>query len=142
MEKWKGKNAFIAGANSGIGAGMTKRFLEAGIRVYALDKDIVNLFEMKNGEYGENLTILQANVVKEEEIERAAKWLSENVDEIHIVIYSVGVIGSRSLTEGDFIEWQNIMNVNLVGLCICMKAITNLMLKQNVQNGQIVILSR
>lgn len=44
MEKWEGKNAFIAGANSGIGAGMTKRFLESGIKVYALDKDIDNLF--------------------------------------------------------------------------------------------------
>ena len=44
MENWEGKNAFIAGANSGIGAGMTKRFLENGINVYALDKDIDNLF--------------------------------------------------------------------------------------------------
>ncbi|XP_065212504.1 dehydrogenase/reductase SDR family member 11-like [Planococcus citri] len=141
MEKWEGRNAFIAGANSGIGAGMTKRFLEAGIRVYAMDKDIDNLFEMKNDEYGENLTILQANVLKEEEIERTMNWLSENVNEIHIVIYSVGVIGSNSLIDGEFTEWQNMLNVNLVGLCICIKAITNLMLKQNVQNGQIVIIS-
>lgn len=52
---------------------------------------------MKNEEYGENLTILQANVLKEEEVERIVNWLSENVDQINIVVYSVGVIGSNSL---------------------------------------------
>lgn len=44
MENWQGRNAFVAGANSGIGAGITKRFLENGIKVYALDKDIDHLY--------------------------------------------------------------------------------------------------
>lgn len=52
---------------------------------------------MKNEDFGENLTILQANVTKEEEVERSIKWLDENVKEINIVVYSVGIIGVNSL---------------------------------------------
>lgn len=39
MEKWRGKNAVVIGANSGIGASTTNAFLENGINVYAWDKE-------------------------------------------------------------------------------------------------------
>lgn len=52
---------------------------------------------MKKDDFGENLTILQADITKEEEVQRSIKWLDENTDEINIVFYSIGIIGSNSL---------------------------------------------
>lgn len=38
MEKWRGKSALVTGANSGIGAAITKRLLKLGMVVAGLDK--------------------------------------------------------------------------------------------------------
>lgn len=40
MEKWAKKTAFIAGANSGMGAAITRRFLECDLKVYAMDRNV------------------------------------------------------------------------------------------------------
>lgn len=53
--------------------------------------------ELKNEEHGKYLTILQANVTVEAEVERCAKWLSENVTEINIYLHSVGIVGNNNL---------------------------------------------
>lgn len=38
MEKWRGKGALVTGANSGIGAAITRKLLELGMIVAGLDK--------------------------------------------------------------------------------------------------------
>lgn len=43
MEKWRGKGALVTGANSGIGAAITKKLLEMGMVVAGLDKHVDNL---------------------------------------------------------------------------------------------------
>lgn len=43
MERWKGRVAMVTGANSGIGAGVTQRFLESGLTVVGVDHQIDNL---------------------------------------------------------------------------------------------------
>ncbi len=40
MEKWTNKTAFVGGANSGMGAALTRKFLESDIKVYGLDKNV------------------------------------------------------------------------------------------------------
>lgn len=43
MDKWQGKNALVTGANSGIGAAITKKLLQLGMTVAGLDKTTENL---------------------------------------------------------------------------------------------------
>ena len=38
MDKWRGKSALVTGANSGIGAAVTRKLLQLGMVVAALDK--------------------------------------------------------------------------------------------------------
>jgi len=38
MNRWTGKVAFVTGANGGIGMAITKRLLDLGLTVVAIDK--------------------------------------------------------------------------------------------------------
>lgn len=38
MNRWKDKVAFVTGANGGIGMAITKRLLDLGLSVVAIDK--------------------------------------------------------------------------------------------------------
>lgn len=38
INRWKGKVAFVTGANGGIGMAITKRLLDLGLAVVAIDK--------------------------------------------------------------------------------------------------------
>lgn len=38
MDRWKGKVAFVTGANGGIGMAITVRLLDLGLAVVAIDK--------------------------------------------------------------------------------------------------------
>lgn len=38
MNRWKGKVAFVTGANGGIGMAITKRLLDLDLAVVAIDK--------------------------------------------------------------------------------------------------------
>ncbi len=54
-------------------------------------------------EYGKNLTVLQADVTSEEDVLQAVKVISENSDELNIVIYSIGQVGNNNLIGSELI---------------------------------------
>lgn len=43
MNRWKGKVAFVTGANGGIGMAITNRLLNLGLAVIAIDKQTDHL---------------------------------------------------------------------------------------------------
>lgn len=52
-------------------------------------------------EHGPNLTVLQADVTKQEEVLQCMRQLEENTEEINIVIHSIGIVGNSNLI-GEF----------------------------------------
>lgn len=48
MNRWKGKVAFVTGANGGIGMAITNRLLNLGLAVVAIDKQTDHLLVSTN----------------------------------------------------------------------------------------------
>ncbi|XP_065212503.1 dehydrogenase/reductase SDR family member 11-like [Planococcus citri] len=142
MDKWRGKTAIITGANSGIGATITRNFLQNGINVIAWDKEVEFLQELKEEKYGgDSLTILQTDITEDDQVQSSIDTMAENNTDIHLFIHSAGIIENNSLIDGEFSEWTDVLNTNLLGTCVCVKAVVNLMLQQNIKNGQVILIT-
>ncbi|KAK7603109.1 hypothetical protein V9T40_003108 [Parthenolecanium corni] len=143
MEKWRGKSALVTGANSGIGAAVTKKLLDLGLVVAALDKQTNYLQELKMvaESKGSTLWVLNVDLSHEEEIIRAFQWAEDNIGGIDVLVNSAGIGGTSSLLEGSFNEWRNMLNVNVIALSLCAKEAVKSMRKRNVQCGHIIHLS-
>ncbi|XKL62703.1 hypothetical protein PGB90_002536 [Kerria lacca] len=143
MEKWRGKSALVTGANSGIGAAVTKKLLELGMIVAALDKqtDFLNDLKLMDRINGESLYVLNVDLSHEEEIIRAFQWAEDNIGGIDVLVNSAGIGGSSTLLEGSFNEWKNMVTINVIALSLCAKEAVKSMRKRNVECGHIIHLS-
>lgn len=94
MEKWVGKTAIVTGASGGIGAAITKEFINAGINVIALDRRVDELkqlqkqLELASGK----VTPLECDVTKKESVESAFKTIEGFEGGVHILVNNAGVI--------------------------------------------------
>lgn len=143
MEKWRGKSALVTGANSGIGAAITKRLLKLGMVVAGLDKqtDYLNELKLTDKQYERSLYILNVDLSHEEEILRAFQWADDNIGGVDVLVNSAGIGGTSTLLEGNSSEWRNMVMVNVIALSLCAKEAVKSMRKRNVQCGHIIHLS-
>lgn len=132
------KTAFITGATSGIGKATAILFAEHKIRLIlcgrrkerlvALEKELSNLTQV---------TTLQFDVSKKDEVQTAINSLPENFKEIDILINNAGnAHGLATIQDGDIDDWDAMLDINVKGLLYVSKAIIPTMIKNN--NGFIV----
>ncbi|XP_018900548.1 dehydrogenase/reductase SDR family member 11 isoform X2 [Bemisia tabaci] len=141
MDKWQGRNAMITGANSGIGAAVTRKLLKLGLNVIGVDKNTDMLQEMKDDiKSAGELYPRSVELQNEEEIMEAFRWTEETLGGVDVMINCAGVGGRASLLDGTVDEWKKLMDVNVIALSICTKEAIDSMRKRNV-DGHIIHLS-
>ncbi len=118
MEDVQGRVAFITGGASGIGLGMAKAFLKAGIKVAIGDiageraqKAAAKLKEISDDVHA--LTIDTSNV---ESVEQAANEVQATFGNVHIVCNNAGIGGGAKFLETPMDRWQRVIDVNLWGV--------------------------
>ncbi|KAF5299186.1 hypothetical protein FQA39_LY02359 [Lamprigera yunnana] len=77
------------------------------------------------------------DLTKEEDILSGFKWVAENVGPVHILVNNGGVGRLVDLMEGDTILWKEVMDTNVIALCIATREAIKEMKKNNV-DGHIV----
>jgi NAD(P)-dependent dehydrogenase (short-subunit alcohol dehydrogenase family) len=107
--------ALIVGASQGIGLGLVKALLEQDnvervFATYRHHQPESELFALQE-EYGDRLQCLQVDITQESQIALAIKQIQESVKELHLVIYSVGV-----LHEGDLTPEKSLRQINAENL--------------------------
>jgi 3-oxoacyl-[acyl-carrier protein] reductase len=127
MNKLKGKNAFVSGSSQGIGAAISKLLIEAGCNVcmhyFSSNTEPMRLKTIAVNN-GQKAICLQADLTKEEEVQKCVSAAIEEMGSIDILINNSGSLVKRSLV-GD-IElnyWQQLIDINLTTMMLVTKEI-------------------
>jgi len=133
-----GRHAVVTGGAQGIGLSVAARLLQSGASVAIWDHDRATLeialreLENTGPVTGEVVDISDALAV-----DRAVESTIGQHHSVDILVANAGIAGSNHTTwEYPVEEWRRVINVNLLGVFHCCRAILPHMLRQNY--GRIV----
>lgn len=127
------KTAFITGATSGIGKATAQIFAKKNIQLILCGRRAERLAELKE-QLGKltNVTTLQFDVSKKEEVFNAIKSLPEAFQNIDILINNAGnAHGLSTIQDGNIDDWDAMIDINVKGLLYVSKAILPKMIERN-----------
>ena len=127
------KTAFITGATSGIGKATAQLFAKNNIRLVLCGRRTERLQELQSELSKQTeVTTLQFDVSKKEEVQSAIASLPENFKNIDILINNAGnAHGLATIQEGSIDDWDAMLDINVKGLLYVTKAILPTMIKNN-----------
>lgn len=110
----------ITGASSGIGAACTQIFAQGGAKLILAARRLERLKELATkltNQYGTQIYLLQLDVRNRPQVETALLSLPEPWNGIDILINNAGLSrGLEKLHEGDFQDWEEMIDTNVKGL--------------------------
>jgi len=118
----RGQRAVVTGGSSGIGAAVCRAMARAGARVvvnYLSDREeaerLVNEIRADGGE----ATAIQADVSREEDVQRLFDEAIGHWGSIDILVANAGIQRDAPLHEMTLEQWNMVLNVNLTGQFLC-----------------------
>ncbi len=115
--------AIVTGATSGIGEACARRFQAAGYRVIITGRNSARLDALKN-ELGDDVLSLVFDVRDREAAEAAIASLPEDWKQIDVLVNNAGLaLGLEKEYEGDYRDWDTMIDTNIKGLLYMTRAV-------------------
>jgi 3-oxoacyl-[acyl-carrier protein] reductase len=140
--KLKGKVALITGAGRGIGKAIALEFAKEGADIVInYSKSAEDAKKVKNEieKIGSKAIAINADVSNGKEVNEMVGKILSQFKKIDILVNNAGIISASPLQKLTEEDWDKIMNVNLKGVFLCSKAVSEIMTKQ--KGGKIVNIS-
>lgn len=133
--------AIVTGASRGIGRGIATLFAEEGAKVVLVGRDITQLKAVKASIENNkgHANFIQADVSDPRDMERMIKETLSLYGRIDILCHNAGIYPQARLENMTLEEWQKVIDVNLTGTFLAVKACIPSMKTQC--GGKIVITS-
>jgi len=132
----KNRTAIITGGAQGFGLDIAKRFLNSGAKAIIWDIDEDELKKAINTLDNPGLSYNVVDVSNFKNVKETVEEITKSSN-IDILINNAGITGSTaSLWDYDVDEWNNIVQINLMGTFNCCKSIVPHMMKNDY--GRIV----
>jgi len=136
-----GKVAVVTGASSGIGLGVTRRFLECGAKgVVAVFRrsDIPSELAECKSRFGEKLQIVQGDVAEEQTAIDFTETSTRCFGKVDILVSNAAVSIVKAIHEHTPEEWDAVFNSNVKAVYWASRHIIPLMIRQN---GGLILIS-
>ncbi|MBQ9202292.1 MAG: gluconate 5-dehydrogenase [Bacteroidales bacterium] len=135
-----GKNAWITGASYGIGFNIAKAFHAAGIKHLVfndINQELVNRGLASYKEAGiENVSGYVCDVTKEDQVKALVDRIHAEVGQIDILVNNAGIIKRIPMHEMKRAEFQQVIDIDLVGPFIVSSAVLPEMMER--REGKII----
>jgi A-factor type gamma-butyrolactone 1'-reductase (1S-forming) len=143
MKKFAGKVALITGGSSGLGEATALKFAEEGAKVVIAARRAEQSAQVvkRIAALGGEAHFVRADMSRAPDIESMVKEAVGRFGKLDCAVNNAGISGPRLVPLADVSEaqWDEVMNVNLKGVWLCMKYEISAMLAQG--GGAIVNVS-
>jgi NAD(P)-dependent dehydrogenase (short-subunit alcohol dehydrogenase family) len=146
MESLQGKVAIVTGGGSGIGRGIALALAREGARVVVcgrrrikLDETVNAIQEISGVEKVKGALAVQADVSQDEDVSRLVNATLEAFGRVDILVNNAGISEEVEFHRLDAATWDRVMNVNLRGPFLTMRAVIPIM-REN-RSGHIINIS-
>ena len=139
LQSLQSQVAVVTGASRGIGRAIALELAMLGatvvvnyVRSSQAAEDLVS--EITSG--GGSAIAIQADVSKAEEVDALIKTVLEKFNQIDILVNNAGITRDTLLLRMKPEDWQAVINLNLTGVLLCIRAVSKSMLKK--RSGRII----
>lgn len=132
-----GKKAIITGAGKGIGRSIAEQFAKSGIDVGLISRtqsDVKTLAESLQNSHHIKTFWATADVGVRSEIEDAITKLTQSLGGVDILINNAGTASFGAVIDMPVEEWEQMIQVNLLGTYYATRAVLPTMIQQNTGN--------
>lgn len=135
--KLRDKVVIITGASSGMGNAASILFAQEGAKVVAVARREERLEELvaKAAGFEGKIVPLQADVAKEEDLEKIIKFTMDEFGRVDVLINNAGILDNYT-PAGDMTDeiWNNVLNVNLTAPMKLIRGVLPIMINQGKGN--------
>ncbi len=140
MERWRGRVALVTGASSGIGRAVAARLAQRGLKVAACGRRLERLQEL-GAELGDaDFLPLEVDLRDEGAITNMFGEIRKRWGGVDVLINNAGLGHNASLLSGSTEEWREMLEVNVLALCICTREAVRDM-RGRGDDGQVIHIS-
>lgn len=142
MKRFDQQVCIVTGGTRGIGAGISKAFLQEGAKViatYISNDQKAQEFKTSLGELAQNLTLKKFNIGSYGECEDFFKEIDPAFPELHVLVNNGGIRRDQLLPIMKEDDWDQVININLKGTFNLSKMILSKFLR--ARYGRIVNIS-
>nr|XP_002130258.1 dehydrogenase/reductase SDR family member 11-like [Ciona intestinalis] len=144
MDRWIGKVAVVTGASVGIGEAIVKKLVSHGMKVVGCarnEKKLKQIASEINGKGQGEMFPFKCDVTDESNILEMFKFVEEKFGKIHVLVNNAGLAHEAPVTSGKTEEWKRMLDVNVLGLSICVRETVQIMKSTGVDDGHIINIS-
>ena len=131
--------ALITGAGRGIGRAIAKAYAKEGARLALAARTMADLEETARQaeELGAETCVIATDVTDQEQVDAMVRQTLDRYSTIDILVNNAGIGGPvGGLQDNDISYWIRTIQINIIGVFLCCRAVLPVMLTQN--RGKII----